>query len=186
MNTPRTVVVLALLAALTAGVASAADLEKEPGYVDLDWIEIPDDATEIQDIDLSPMLLSMAKDAEDGENDALMQALTMVRSIRVRAWESDEYDASTNEAVERITTKLKKDGWKRLIYVKDDDETVVVNAKYVDDDMVGLMLVVHEPGDSVAFVNVVGDLDLATLFKLATMIESEELDDMIEAHGHSN
>lgn len=183
MSTPRTIVVLLLAAALAAGAATAGDLEKEPGYVDLEWIEIPDDAEEIQDIDLSPMLLSMAKGAEE-EDAALMEALTMVRSIRVKAWEADDYDPGTDEAVERITTRLKKDGWKRLIYVKDSDETVAVNAKYVDDEMVGLMLVVHEPGDSAAFVNVVGDLDLAHLFKLATMIESEELEEMMEAHGH--
>ncbi len=184
MKTPRTIVVLALLAAFAAGAAQAADLEQEPGYVDLEWVAIPDDAEEIQDIDLTPMLLSMAKDAEEDDDDALMLALTMVRSIRVKAWSMDDEDARTGDAVDRITTQLKKDDWKRLVYVKNKDETVVVNAKYVDDDMVGLMLVVHEPGDSVAFVNVVGDLDLATLFKLAGMIESEELEEMIGAHSH--
>ena len=63
MKTPRTIVVLALLAAFAAGAAQAADLEQEPGYVDLEWVAIPDDAEEIQDIDLTPMLLSMAKDS---------------------------------------------------------------------------------------------------------------------------
>ncbi|MCP4574242.1 MAG: DUF4252 domain-containing protein [bacterium] len=185
MKTPRTIVALALVTVLAAGAAFATDLEDEPGYVDLEWITIPDDADEIQDIDLTPMLLAAAKDVEDEDTDAaLMEALTMVRSIRVRAWSMDDEDARTSDAVERITTRLKKESWKRLIYVKSDDETVVVNAKYDDGDMVGLVLVVHEPGDSVAFVNVVGDLDLANLFKLATMIDSEELDDLMVNHDH--
>lgn len=183
MKTHRIIVALALLTALTAGAAVAADLEQEPGYVDLEWIVVPDEAEEVQDIDLSPVLLSAAKNAEE-EDTALMQALTMVRSIRVKAWSMDDEDAGTVDAVQRVTSQLKQDHWKRLIYIKDDDETVVVNAKYVDDDMVGLVLMVHEPGDRVAFVNVVGDLDLATLFKLAGMIETEELEDLIDTHDH--
>lgn len=182
MTTLRTLMLATLLlVALTA--LAHADVTKEPGYFDLEWIQIPDDADEIQDIDLTPMLLAMAKDAEE-EDQALLEALSMVRSIRVKAWSTDYRDEKTDQAVERITTQLKKDGWKRLIYVKDSDETVIVNARYVDDDMVGLVLVAHEPGESAAFVNVVGDLDLVNLFKLAAMIDSEELDEMMESHVH--
>ena len=64
-------------------------MAKEPGYVDLEWIRIPDDADEIKDIDLSPMLMSFAQDAKENGDDALVQALAMVRSLRVKAFSAD-------------------------------------------------------------------------------------------------
>ena len=75
---------------------------------------------------------------------------------------------------------MKKDDWKRLIYMKDGDETVSVNTKYDGEDLVGLMIVVYEPEDSVAFVNVVGDLDLGTLLRLAKEMDGDSIEDMLE------
>jgi hypothetical protein len=82
--------------------------------------------------------------------------------------------------VDKLVGKLKKDDWKRLIYVKSEDETVTVHTRYKDDDLVGLMLVAYEPGESAVFVNVVGDLDLATLMKLAGEIDTGNLEAMLE------
>jgi hypothetical protein len=183
MNTPRTVLAaLLVLGLLAAGTSPAAeDLAKEPGYVDLEWIEIPADADEIKDIDLSPMLLSFAKEAHEKGDDALVQALAMVRSLRVKAFSvSSAHDAQVSETVARVTDRLKRDDWKRLIYVKSEEETISVNTRYDGDQLVGLMLVAYEPGDSVAFVNVVGDLDLATLLGLAGEIDGDNLEDLLE------
>lgn len=183
MKTPRTfaAAVLGLGLLLTAAGALAGDVAKEPGYVDLEWIRIPDDADEIKDIDLSPMLMSFARDAQENGDDALVQALAMVRSLRVKAFSATAaMDQELSATVEQVTAKLKKDQWKRLIYVKNEDETISVNTRYVDDKLVGLMLVAYEPGESAAFVNVVGDLDLATLLRLAGEIDSDNLEEMLE------
>ena len=183
MKTPRTLAAAALGLGLllTAAGALAGDVAKEPGYVDLEWIRIPDDADEIKDIDLSPMLMSVARDAQENGDDALVQALAMVRSLRVKAFSATAaMDKELSSTVEQVTAKLKKDQWKRLIYVKNEDETISVNTRYVDEKLVGLMLVAYEPGESVAFVNVVGDLDLATLLRLAGEIDSDNLEEMLE------
>ncbi|RKZ19367.1 hypothetical protein DRQ50_02230 [bacterium] len=183
MNTLRIAVVAALLIGLMVGPAAALKLEDAPGYVDLEWIEIPDTADEIQDIDLSPVLLDMARDAEQAGDSSLAKALGMVHSIRVKSWSLDgDGDPDTEQAVKRITDRLRSDGWKRLIYVKDDDEIIAVSTFYDGEDMAGLMLVAYEPGDSVTFVNVVGDLDLGTLFKLASEIDSDNLEELLEEY----
>jgi hypothetical protein len=180
MNTLRAALVSALLLGLAVGGAAAGSLADSPGFVDLEWIEIPESAAEIQDIDLSPVLLDMAKKAEE-DDPAFAQALAMVHSIRVKAWSLDEGgDDVAAAAVEKITAHLKKNDWKRLIYVKDDEETVAVSTRYDGEDLVGLMLVAFEPGDSVAFVNVLGDLDLATLMRLASQIDSDSIENMLE------
>jgi len=182
MNKPRTILGLVLAVGLLACAAGAAeDITKAPGYVDLEWIEIPADADEIKDIDLSPMLLNFAKDAEADGEDALVEALAMVKSLRVKAFSiSEANDAQVAATVEKVTAQLKKAGWKRLIYVKDDDETIAVSTRYDGEDLVGLMLVAYEQGESVAFVNVVGDLDLATLLSLAGQFDSDDLEEMLE------
>ena len=51
---------------ICAGTALAEKLEDMPGYIDLEWISIPDDADEIHDIDLGPVLLGIAADKDDG------------------------------------------------------------------------------------------------------------------------
>ena len=155
-------------------------MKGEPGYVDLQWIEIPDSASEVQDIDLDSILKSMAKDARENGEDELAQILTMVHSLRVKGYSVDkDSGGEARRAVEKIMGQLKKDGWNRLIYIKDDNETVSVSTMYQGDDLVGLMVVTFEPDDSVLFANVVGDLNLGALMKLAANMDSGDLEDLL-------
>ena len=182
MKTPRILLMALLLATLIGnGLAFADKVKNEPGYVDLDWIEIPDTANEVQDIDLTTILKSVASDAKGSGDEELAQVLEMIRSIRVKGFSVDEeYSAATEKTVKKITSQLKDSGWKRLIYVKSDEEMVSVNTKYTGDDLVGLMVVVYEPGEEVMFANVVGDLDLPTLMKLVGAMDGEGLEDLLE------
>ena len=171
---------LLLLILSFAGQALADDMKDKPGYVDLEWIRIPADADEIQDIELGAVLLGIAASKEN-EDPALIKALQMIESIRVKSWSMDDGDADAEAAVEKVTSRLEKDDWKRLVYFKDGDESVTVSTRYDDDGkMVGIMLVTYEPGDSVAFVNVVGDLDLGTLFKLVKQFDDDSWEDMLD------
>jgi hypothetical protein len=177
------VIMITLLLAMFAfgGSALAGKLEKEPGYFDLEWIEIPDDADEVQDIDLSTILRSVAKDAERSGDDELMEILQMVRSIRVKGFSpTDGHDGAVEDAVDRITKELKRKDWKRLVYVKSKDEVFSVSTKYDGDDLVGMVMVAYEPGEEVIFANVVGDLDLATLMKLVTSMDEDSLEELAE------
>jgi hypothetical protein len=180
MTRHTTLFALLLLCLSFAVPATAEDLKSDPGYVDLEWITIPPDADEIQDIELGAVLLGIAA-SQEHEDPALIKALNMIKSVRVKSWSMDDEDAVATAAVEKVTAMLEKGQWKRLIYFKDDEETVTVSTQYgPDGGMVGIMLVTYEPGDSVAFVNVVGDLDLGTMFKLAKEFDEESLEAMLE------
>ncbi len=178
---------LAVMAALTvlalATVAVADDATKTPGYYDLSWIEIPGDAAEIQDIDLTTMLSQLEKDAEKDGDAELAQVLRMVTSLRVKAFSLTGEDKRTEKAVQKITEDLPRKGWNRLMFLKDEGETVTVSSMHKDGLMVGLMVVVYEPGEQAAFVNVVGDLDLATLLGLAGEFDFDDLDEIAEEYG---
>lgn len=177
MKTTRLTTVLGLVFLLAAGSALAA----EPGYVDLEWIEIPEDADEIQDIDLGPILMSMASDAEESGDDALAQALTMIKGVRMKSFSLDtESDKIAADAVEKIQAQMNSGDWKRFVYMKDGDETIAVHTLYQEKDLVGLMVVVYEPGDSVVFANIMGDLDLGTMMRLAKRIDGDNLEEILE------
>jgi len=181
MNTLRTLAIATLFMMALSTVA-AADITKEPGYFDLEWIEIPQDAEEIQDIDLSAMLTEVAAKAKEEGDDELAQALAMVRSVRVKAFSLEYKDREVEAMVSRINADLKEAGWNRLIYMKDGDESVTVSSMHKDGLMVGIVAVVYEPGDSAAFINVVGDLDLATLLGLAGEFDLDDLDEYMDVH----
>ena len=184
MNTVRSMQLVALMAVLAlAAVAVAGDVTKAPGYYDLSWIEIPKDAVEIQDIDLTTMLSQLEKDAEEDGDAELAQVLRMVTSVRVKAFSLSGEDKRTEKAVQKVTEDLPRKGWNRLIYLKDEGETVTVSSMHQDGLMVGLMVVVYEPGGQAAFVNVVGDLDLATLLGLAGEFDFDDLDALADEYG---
>ncbi len=174
-------IALLLLSAIAAHAAREVDVTSLPGYVDLEWIEIPGDAEEIQDVDLGLVLLGIAAAAEEEADTELAQALSMIKSIRVRAFSVDDgLSREVDDAVARIERELEEDDWSRVIYVRDGDESVTVNVKRHDGELVGLMVVAVEDDESVAFVNVVGDLDLGTLFGLARQFEEDDIESLIE------
>ncbi len=182
MKTPRIMLIMVVLCSLALGSSAlAGKIENEPGYLDLDWIEIPDDASEIQDIDLTAILKSVAKDAEENGDSDLAQILSLIRSIRVKGFGLDGRDnPAVEKAVDRVTKELKKKDWKRLIYLKDDDQILSVSTKYKGEDLVGLMVMAYEPGEEVLFANIVGDLDLGTIMGLVGSMDGGGLEDLLE------
>lgn len=190
MNARKLTLTLAL-GALLAVPALAEDLSKLAGYVDLDWIRIPDGAAEVQDIVLDPVLAGLAAGGVDTDP-ALNQALAMVKSVRVKSFSlADGQDESAVAAdVKKLQGVLDKGGWQRLVYVKEGEETVTVSTLHRGNIMAGLMVLTYEPGDSATFINVVGDLDLTTLLRLATQMHGGELKGLMgglegsQADGH--
>ena len=168
---------------LMGGQALAQDLAGTPGYIDLEWIDIPADAEEIQDIDLGLVLLGIAADAGENEDQALLQMLSMIKSIRVKSWTPGDSSDAAVKAMGKVAKILKKDKWKRLIHVKNKDESTTVSTRYVGKDMVGLMIVTYQRDGAVAFINVMGDLDLSTLFKLVQQFDHGSIEQLLDDLG---
>lgn len=183
MNTQRLLTAtLVILLVAAASTALAGGLEDEPGYVDLEWIEIPDSAEEVQDIDLTSMLKDIARDVRADGNDELADLVAMIRGLRVK-WFSVGDGGEVEPAVDKVLKQLKKDGWQRIVYVKDGNELVSVHVMNNDDGtIVGVTLVYYEPGDSAGFVNLIGDIDIAKLISMAGEIDIDDLDEYIEAY----
>jgi Domain of unknown function (DUF4252) len=161
--------------------AMAGDLTGQPGYVDLEFIDIPDSAEEIQDIDLGIVLKDVVREAKANDDLEIAELLAMVHSLRLRAYSIDEDSLEmTKDAIAKVSAIMKKDDWDTLMKFKDGSELTTINIKYHNDNMVGLMVVVFDPDEEVLFVNVVGDLDLGKLMKLAGEFDADELEMYLE------
>lgn len=183
MKTQRLIVAVLFLL-LCALSAQAQDLSGHPGYVDLDRIEIPVDASEITEVNLGPELLRMAAKMDNG-NEGLSTALDGLFGIRVKSFGlTPELAGQIRPIVDEIQAQLDNEGWKRLVYVKDGEELVIVSMKYdpADENKVaGLMVIAFEPGDEATFVNIVGSIDLANMGDLLDNVDID-LGDLVETN----
>jgi hypothetical protein len=165
-------------------------LRSMPGYMDLDWVHIPDGAAEIQDVVLDPVLAGLAAKGVSEDDEAMAKALSMVKSVRVKAFELAEgQDAAiVTKDVKQLQERLDKGGWTQLIKSVSGEETVIVSTMYnKGGEMVGLVVLNYENGKSATFVNVVGNLDLATLMKLAGEMHGDQLKGMMSnMHGEGD
>ncbi len=167
---------LALAFSIGGAHAESVDVTIMPGYVDLGMIQIPSDAKNVVDIDLGPDLLRMASAVDNGDED-LSEALSSIYSIRVKQFELDEVEADMiRPIVEDIQRELEIDDWKRIVHVREGDETVSVNIKLDPADpakIAGLMVLVFEPDDEATFVNIVGSFALS---QIGNMIDDLDVD----------
>jgi hypothetical protein len=182
MRINRCLLALGLLVGLCcAAQAKDVDLQKLPGYVDLEKIQIPGSAEEVMDVDLGPALLKLALGADENRDQALSQALEMVQSIRVKSFSVDENQAPKIQAyMKEIEEKLNADDWQRLIYIKDDEEIVIVSVKHAESAIAGLMVMVFEDDEEATFVNVVGNIDLSKLIGIAGDLDEVDIKGLLE------
>lgn len=174
--------IICLAALMLLAMSAHADIKDEPGYLDLSFITIPDHADEVQDIDLTTILVDIAEDAREEGEAELAEVLSMVRSVRVKSFIVDRDDGSMKRDVERVLRQLDDDDWTRIIYIKDGDETVSVSTMNDDGDIVGLTVVVYEPDESAVFVNVVGEIDLGKLMTIAHNIDFDDMDEYLDQY----
>lgn len=170
-------ITLVMLVGILLSVSGFAMAGTEPGFIDLSFIEIPDDAETIQDINLGLVLKDVIREAKENDDLEIAELLSMIHSLRLRSFSVDKNSLDMARTyVEKVAARLKKDDWDNLMKFKDGSELTTISIKYHKDNMVGLMVVVFDPDDEVLFVNVVGDLDLGKLMKLAGEFDTDELE----------
>lgn len=138
--------------------AQEFDLEKHPGYIDLEKIKIPDKAGRITDISLGPAFVKFVKWAsgEDAEEDS--RHFSGIISVRIKAFEVDDEDTHTiRNIMSELSKTMESKEWENMVLVKNEDERFEVRVKFDEKRAIGLFMMAHEPGDEAAFVNIVGD-----------------------------
>jgi len=138
--------------------AQEFDLEKHPGYIDLEKIEVPDKAGRITDISLGPAFVKFVKWAKGEDAEEESGHFSGILSIRVKAFEVDDEDVDMiRNIMSEFAKTMESKEWENVVLVKHEDERFEVRVKFDGKKAIGLFMMAHEPGDEVAFVNIVGD-----------------------------
>lgn len=184
MKMHRFIVVVVFLLVCALSAQAGDDLSGHPGYVDLDRIQIPVGAEDVTEVNLGPELLKLAAGMENG-NAELSDTLEGLFGIRVKSFGlTPETADQIRPIVEDMQHQLENEGWKRLVYVKEGSELVLVSMKYdpvEPEKMAGMMVIAFDPADEVVFVNMVGSINLSDIGDLVDGIDVD-IEDLAEVN----
>lgn len=169
-------VVLALGGALAMPVeASERPLEQAPGYFPLERFDLLPSESLSLEINLSDSLLALVA-AAVGEEDPEFAALVRnLEGIRVRAAPAAALDLDRLRGkLDEASGWLEANGWETMLRFREEEE-VFIYTRLSGGSMIGLALMVLEPGADVVVVNIVGPLDMKLLVGLAESLDLPQL-----------
>lgn len=150
----------------------------EAGYVDIGQL-MPSAKGEFVEVNLSPALLKFAaRVARHHEPDAAA-IVGDIKRIRVNVVDLDDGNRAQNLAkIEDVRARLEKQGWTRMVTVRERDEgdNVAVFAKMQSEDVIdGLVVTVIDRRGQAVFVNIVGNISADKIGALAEKYDIEPL-----------
>lgn len=162
---------LTVLAAVMAAMLTTPTLadDSHPGMAEIDWGKHVDGSEPTVTVQLSPTLLrfmaSMASEAaaEATQIKGINEIINQLRQVRVEVYDDME-GFNLTAAAEEETAGLKGLGWETVVQAREDGDRVDVLMLPQGSSIVGFVVVAAEE-DSLAFINVAGDFDPATLGK---------------------
>jgi hypothetical protein len=162
-------IIIATIALLSINILSqSTDVTKEPGYVDFgDFTEF-ENSTKVTEVILDEDLLSVLATMSDVDDPNIMEILNGIKLVKANVYEiSDENKDLLKKRINEVDSKLSNTKWKRIVKTRSEDEMANVYIKLNNDKkIIGLAVTNFEKGGEAAFVNIVGNIDLATIGKL--------------------
>ncbi len=177
-------IVAAIVILSISVLAQSTDVTKEPGYVDFGDFTAFENSTKVTEVILDEDLLSVLATLSDVDEPNIMSILNGIKLVKANVYEiSDENKDLLKKRINEIDSKLSNTKWKRIVKTKSEDEIANVYIKLNNDKkIVGLAVTNFEKGGEAAFVNIVGNIDLATIGKLGKKFGIPQL----EGVNHDN
>ncbi|MFT5144972.1 MAG: hypothetical protein ACI80V_000267 [Rhodothermales bacterium] len=178
----RFFIVVALgLVMFPAWSASAQRIENLPGYFDFEELERIVGRETTLEVNIKGALLRMAAEAARVEDDTLADMLLKLRGIQVRGYSLGHGMREELESkIRPMAEKLSKEGWDRVVRVRDEDEFVEMLVRDPTGESVeGMMVFVIGDGDNeTIFVNIVGQIDPEDIGRLGRRFRIRVLEDL--------
>ena len=153
------------------------DYEKLPGYVDLSELEGLKDADETVEVFITKPLLSMVASMSSSEDSSLSNLLGNLALIRVEKFSlSEKKMEKVKNFIDRVSKKLNKEKWSRIVRVKEANERVEIFLKNQGKHVAGLLIMALEENKEAVFINIVGRINMEQLGKLSKKFNIPELD----------
>ena len=171
-----------MLAATTAAASQDTkkeDYTKHPGYVSFEGLGHFDAEEALVEIDLTEALLAMAGKIVHGSDPELSDVLSKLKLVRVQKFALEEREIEDVEKkVSDMASRLEKDGWMRVVRVREEADRVHVYFKLSDGLLQGITVMAIENWDTAAFVNIVGEIDPEQIGRLGAKFNIDELHDI--------
>lgn len=176
----RTLVGALMLLAVAGTVQAQDDIERDPGYVDLDVLEQWFDEEPAIIVNVKGALLDLVAEASRYEDPELADLLRKLRSVQVRGYDLrwDAFD-DVQQRTRAMARQLEADGWDTVVRVRDRDEHVNIHVRVEDGNIAGMIVMVVSPGDDeTIFVNIVGEINPEQIGRIGRKFDIEPLDGM--------
>jgi len=148
--------------------SQSTDVTKEPGYVDFGDFTAFENSTKVTEVILDEDLLSVLASMSDENDPNIMSILNGIKLVKANVYEiSDDNKDLLKKRINEVDSKLSNTKWKRIVKTRSEDEIANVYIKLNGDKkIVGLAVTNFEKDGEAAFVNIVGNIDLATIGNL--------------------
>ena len=162
---------------LTAISANAQDARLR--FEKLNGLE--DRAKDVVEVNIDGKLLDLAKRVLTKVNDAdakkVGQAINGLKAIYVRVYNFENENEYNIADIDDIRVQLQSPGWEQLANVrsKKNNQKIDVFTMFTGDVMSGVAVVISE-SKSVAFVNVIGPIDIDLLAELSGKLNIPKID----------
>jgi len=171
--------VLSLTIALLAGAASAQGQTARLRFENLDRLQ--DKAEDVVEVNIDGKLLALAKrvllKVDDDKAKKVGEAIKGLEGIYVRVFNfrnDDEYEMAD---VDAIRSQLQQPGWEKLANVRSKKQNQKIDIYTMfSGDMISGVAVVLSAKRSVAFVNVIGPIDIDAIVALGGRLNIPEID----------
>jgi hypothetical protein len=174
-------IIIATVTLLSINILSQSiDVTKEPGYVDFgDFTEF-ENSTKVTEVILDEDLLSVLATMSNADDPNIMEILNGIKLVKANVYEiSKENKDLLKKRIDEVDSKLSNTSWKRIVKTKGEYEIANVYIKLNNDKkIIGLVVTNFEKGGEAAFVNIVGNIDLATIGKLGNKFGIPHLEEV--------
>ncbi|HMB93923.1 MAG TPA: DUF4252 domain-containing protein [Rhodothermales bacterium] len=175
-----TVLLLVGLAGPVQAQNKQVDLDKEPGYVNLDFVEQWFDKEPKVIVNIKGALLNLVAEASRYEDPDLAELLHKLKAIQVRGFSlrRSDFEAVTDRA-NGLAKQLESDGWDTVVRVRDYDENVDIFVRVDGGAIAGMVVMAVSPSDDETFfVNIVGDINPEEIGRIGRKFDIDPLDRM--------
>lgn len=162
--------------------AQQKDFTKEPGYVDFGELAEFETGEAVTEVYIDETLLQMVAKMTKEKEPEMADLLNGLKLVKVNSYEiSDENETEILNRMESIAQKLNGTKWQRMVKRKAKDETVYVFVRTGNTEkLTGLVVLAFDKPGEAAFINIVGDIDLASIGKLSNKFDIPALNKMNE------
>jgi hypothetical protein len=181
-----TLVLVLSIAVGPAAVAQRDDLAEHPGFVDGSRLAglIPTDVEQVEvvEVNLAGPLLDAITPLLNEQDPGVGKIVDELRGVTavVASGLDEATSARARALIDEMAGDLERDGWQRLVRVREKGGRTLVLLHYSGQTLDGLT-VLGAQANEVTFVNIAGVIDLASISRLGASMNLPGLDEAAKA-----